>query len=145
MKVHAPHDQSGPAELVERYLQSVRFLLPRRQRDDVHRELSAEIRDAVEEQEAAQGRPLDADQVTAVLQRFGHPLTLALRYQPSRTVAAVTCCTSDLTLAEFRTLRAKMDASVPSAATAQGYLGRSPAPTWRASAAGPARRRPSTA
>jgi glycerophosphoryl diester phosphodiesterase len=33
------------------------------------------------------------------------------------------CCTSDLTLAEFRTLRAKMDASVPSAATAQGYLG----------------------
>jgi glycerophosphoryl diester phosphodiesterase len=33
------------------------------------------------------------------------------------------CCTSDLTLAEFRTLRAKMDASNPNAATPQGYLG----------------------
>lgn len=73
-------------DLVDRYLQSVRFLLPRRQRDDVHRELSAELHDAIEEQEAAQGRPLDADQMTAVLQRFGHPLTLALRYQPSRTL-----------------------------------------------------------
>ena len=30
------------------------------------------------------------------------------------------CCTSDLTLAEFRTLRAKMDASVPSAPTPKG-------------------------
>jgi glycerophosphoryl diester phosphodiesterase len=33
------------------------------------------------------------------------------------------CCTSDLTLAEFRTLEAKMDASNPAATTAQGYLG----------------------
>jgi hypothetical protein len=73
-------------ELVDRYLQSVRFLLPRRQREDVHRELSAELHDAIEEQEAAQGRPLDAEEMTAVLRRFGHPLTLALRYQPSRTL-----------------------------------------------------------
>lgn len=71
-------------ELVERYLQSVRFLLPRRQRDDVHRELSAEIQDAIEEHESVVGRPLDAAEMTAVLQRFGHPLTLALRYQPPR-------------------------------------------------------------
>jgi glycerophosphoryl diester phosphodiesterase len=33
------------------------------------------------------------------------------------------CCTSDLTLAEFKTLRAKMDASNPAATTAEGYLG----------------------
>jgi glycerophosphoryl diester phosphodiesterase len=33
------------------------------------------------------------------------------------------CCTSDLTLAEFKTLNAKMDASDPAAATARGYLG----------------------
>lgn len=39
------------------------------------------------------------------------------------------CCTSDLTLPEFRTLRAKMDASVPSATTPQGYLGGTAA--WR--------------
>ena len=33
------------------------------------------------------------------------------------------CCTSDLTLAEFKSLTAKMDASNPSATTAAGYLG----------------------
>jgi hypothetical protein len=86
MNAPVPHDDGGRTDLVDRYLQSVRFLLPRRQRDDVHRELSAELHDAIEEQEAAHGRPLDADQTTAVLQRFGHPLTLALRYQPSRTL-----------------------------------------------------------
>ena len=33
------------------------------------------------------------------------------------------CCTSDLMLAEFKTLRGKMDASNPSATTAEGFLG----------------------
>ena len=33
------------------------------------------------------------------------------------------CCTSDLTLAEFKTLRAKMDASNPAATTPEGFLG----------------------
>ena len=39
------------------------------------------------------------------------------------------CCTSDLTLAEFKTLRAKMDASVPGALTPEEYLGGTP--SWR--------------
>jgi glycerophosphoryl diester phosphodiesterase len=39
------------------------------------------------------------------------------------------CCTSDLTLAEFTSLRGKMDASVPSATTPEGYLGATP--SWR--------------
>jgi len=33
------------------------------------------------------------------------------------------CCTSDLTLAEFETLQARMEASDPAATTAEGYLG----------------------
>ena len=33
------------------------------------------------------------------------------------------CCTSDITLAEFKTLAGKMDASDPKATTPQGYLG----------------------
>src|SRR5688572_14197813 len=33
------------------------------------------------------------------------------------------CCASDITLAQFRTLRGKMDASNPAATTAAGYLG----------------------
>lgn len=39
------------------------------------------------------------------------------------------CCTSDLTLAEYKSLQAKMDASNPSATTPQGYLGGTAA--WR--------------
>ena len=33
------------------------------------------------------------------------------------------CCTSDITLAQFKTLKGKMDASTPAATTAAGYLG----------------------
>ena len=39
------------------------------------------------------------------------------------------CCTSDITLSEFKGLKAKMDASNPTATTAEGYLGGTPA--WR--------------
>ncbi len=39
------------------------------------------------------------------------------------------CCTSDLTLREFKTLKAKMDASVPGATTAESFLGGTP--SWR--------------
>src|SRR5262249_13816487 len=36
------------------------------------------------------------------------------------------CCTSDLTVDEFKSLRAKMDASVPDAPTAEEFLGGTP-------------------
>ena len=39
------------------------------------------------------------------------------------------CCTSDITLSEFKGLKAKMDASNPAATTPEGYLGGTPA--WR--------------
>ncbi|MEI6225327.1 MAG: glycerophosphodiester phosphodiesterase family protein [Deltaproteobacteria bacterium] len=39
------------------------------------------------------------------------------------------CCTSDLTLAEFRTLQARMESSDPAATTPEGYLGGTP--DWR--------------
>jgi glycerophosphoryl diester phosphodiesterase len=39
------------------------------------------------------------------------------------------CCTSDITLSEFKGLKAKMDASNPAATTPEGYLGGKPA--WR--------------
>jgi glycerophosphoryl diester phosphodiesterase len=40
--------------------------------------------------------------------------------------ATATCCTSDITLAEFKTLRGKMDASNPRARTVAEYLGGTP-------------------
>jgi glycerophosphoryl diester phosphodiesterase len=45
------------------------------------------------------------------------------------TEASATCCTSDLTLAEFKTLQGKMDASDASATTVEDYLGGTA--TWR--------------
>jgi glycerophosphoryl diester phosphodiesterase len=39
------------------------------------------------------------------------------------------CCTSALTLPEFRSLRGKMDSANPAATTVEGYLGGNP--TWR--------------
>ena len=43
--------------------------------------------------------------------------------------ASALCCTSDLTLAEFETLKGKMDASNPNAKTPQEFLGGTP--NWR--------------
>ena len=43
------------------------------------------------------------------------------------TPASAQCCTSDITLAEFKTLCGKMDAFEPSASTVEEYLGGTPA------------------
>jgi glycerophosphoryl diester phosphodiesterase len=45
------------------------------------------------------------------------------------TPATAKCCTSDITLAEFKTLKGKMDASNPDATTVEEYLGGTP--SWR--------------
>jgi len=71
-------------DLVERYLQAVRFLLPRKQRDDVSRELSEDLRAQMEEREASFGRRLTEDEAAALIKGYGHPLLLALRYQQGR-------------------------------------------------------------
>lgn len=71
-------------ELVERYLQAVRFLLPKRQRDDVGRELSEDLRSQIEEKEGDLGRRLSEDETASLIKGFGHPLVLALRYHQGR-------------------------------------------------------------
>lgn len=70
--------------MVERYLQAVRFLLPRKQRDDVDRELSGDLRAQIEDKEAELGRGLTEDETAAILKGLGHPAALALRYQQGR-------------------------------------------------------------
>ena len=44
-------------ELVQRYLQAVKFLLPRAQQDDIVKELSEDIRSQMEDKEAELARP----------------------------------------------------------------------------------------
>lgn len=72
--------------LIDRYLQTVRISLPADRRDDIVRELSADIREKVADREAELGRELTAGEQEAVLKQFGHPLMLATRYGPQRHV-----------------------------------------------------------
>ena len=51
------------------------------------------------------------------------PLNAACTVPWSGPNSAPKCCTSDVTLSQFKSLRGKMDSSVPSATTAAGYLG----------------------
>jgi len=68
-------------ELLDRYLQAVRFWLPRKQQDDIIAELGDDLRSQVEERESALGRPLNEDELVALLKQAGHPLWVAGRYQ----------------------------------------------------------------
>jgi hypothetical protein len=68
-------------ELLERYLQAVRFWLPRKQQDDIIAELGDDLRSQIEERESALGRPLNEDELVALLKQAGNPLWVAGRYQ----------------------------------------------------------------
>lgn len=65
-------------ELVERYLQAVKFWLPKSQKDDIIAELSEDIYTQIEEQK------LNSAEVKALLKRRGNPMLVANRYQPQR-------------------------------------------------------------
>lgn len=68
-------------ELLDRYLQAVRFWLPRKQQDDIIAELGDDLRSQIEDRESALGRPLNEDELVALLKQAGHPLWVAGRYQ----------------------------------------------------------------
>jgi hypothetical protein len=71
-------------DLLERYLQAVRTYLPKGQQDDIIKELSENLRSQIEDKEAEAGRPLNEDELAAILKRHGHPLIVATRYRQVR-------------------------------------------------------------
>ena len=71
-------------ELLDRYLQSVKWLLPKEQKKDILAELSEDIRSQIEEKEAELGRRLDESDLEAILRRWGHPMLVAQRYLPQQ-------------------------------------------------------------
>ena len=68
-------------ELLDRYLNFIRFCLPRGKQQDIIAELSEDLHAQVADQEAGLGRPLDEAELETVLKRCGHPLLVAARYQ----------------------------------------------------------------
>lgn len=73
-------------ELLDRYLQAVEFWLPRKQQKDIIAELRDDLNSQIEEKESALGRPLNEDEIVALLQQTGHPLKVAARYQPQQSL-----------------------------------------------------------
>src|SRR4051812_46621640 len=70
-------------ELIERYLQAVRFWMPKAQQDLVA-ELADDLRSQVDEKEQEVGRPLNEAEVSAILKRCGSPITVAARLAPKQ-------------------------------------------------------------
>lgn len=71
-------------DLLDRYLQAVRFWLPAKQKHDIIAELSEDLHSQIDENEAALGRPLNEDEQVDLLKRFGPPMTVAGRYLPQQ-------------------------------------------------------------
>ena len=67
-------------ELLDRYIQAVKGVLPRAQRDDIALEISDSLRSEIEDKEAELGRPLNRDEESAILKAYGHPRLVASRY-----------------------------------------------------------------
>ena len=68
-------------ELLDRYLNFIRFLLPRGKQQDIIAELSGDLHAQIADQEGELGRPLDESELEAILKQCGHPLLVAARYQ----------------------------------------------------------------
>ena len=71
-------------DMLDRYLQAVKFFLPAKQQDDIVRELSENLISRMEDREEELGRPLDEAEQAAILREHGHPMLVAGRYRTRR-------------------------------------------------------------
>lgn len=77
----------NPIELVDRYLQAIRFWLPRSaQQEDLLVELGDDLRSQIEAKEEELGRPLAAEEVSDILKRCGAPMMVAGRMGPRKSL-----------------------------------------------------------
>jgi hypothetical protein len=75
----------NPNELVDRYLQAVRFWLPKSERQEgLIAELGEDLRSQIDEKETELGRVLNENEVSAILRRCGAPMEVAGRLGPER-------------------------------------------------------------
>jgi hypothetical protein len=73
-------------ELLDRYIHSVKVLLPPDKMDDIAAEIMSNLQSLVEDQCLQLGRELRPDEVSTILKQHGHPMVVASRYrdQPGR-------------------------------------------------------------
>ena len=73
-------------DLLDRYLYAVSRYLPANRQSDLLAELSANLHSEKEDKEAQLGHPLTEDEQAELLRRHGHPILVAARYQPHRSL-----------------------------------------------------------
>ena len=71
-------------DLIQRYLNAVKPLLPKAQQDDILAELSEDLRSQIEDREAELGRELNEDEVAAIIKKRGLPIKVASAYLPQQ-------------------------------------------------------------
>jgi hypothetical protein len=71
-------------DLLDRYLQAVKFFLPRAQQNDIIKELSEDVHSRLDDLQAELGRPPNAAEQERLIKSYGHPALLAGRYGPRR-------------------------------------------------------------
>ena len=76
------------AQILEKYLNSVRSCLPEAQRDDIVQELSENLHAQIEDKEEELGRPLQDAEVEELLKQHGHPMVVASRYNQEKRIVA---------------------------------------------------------
>jgi len=71
-------------ELIDCYLQAVKFWLPKNQKQDIVAELSEDLGSQIEDREAELGRKLNESEVADLLKQRGRPIMVANRYRPQQ-------------------------------------------------------------
>ena len=75
----------NPTELLDRYLQAIRFWMPKTKRqEELVAELGEDLRSQIEDKETELGRRLDEGEVAAILKRCGSPMVVAGSLGPTR-------------------------------------------------------------
>lgn len=71
-------------ELIDRYLQAVKFWLPKNQKQDIIAELSEDLRSQIEDREAELGRKPNESEVAEMLKQRGRPVLVANQFRPQQ-------------------------------------------------------------
>src|SRR6266852_7973509 len=71
-------------DLINRYLQAVKFWLTKNQKQDIIAELAEDLRSQIEDREAELGRQLNESEVAELLKQRRRPVLVANRYRPQQ-------------------------------------------------------------
>src|SRR5580692_11792483 len=69
-------------DLIDRYLNAVKFWLPGKQHKDILAEIAEDLHSQIDERESALGHPMDEADLVALLKQRGAPMRVASGYIP---------------------------------------------------------------